>query len=237
MVAALDDDSYAEASSMLTSICSGADMLTQGMSISGNQTLISANGTFALGFFSPGNTIFTFSSSPSFFFNSETRLLIRNMSDIYIRTNAWDGRTFAAGFLNNSRLAEYNTIDVNDAEMCITLSFSQHWALVRLWLSPTGDLSGFYWDENSKMLILLRDAARDECHYGRCGAFGICEWGSSPPSCNCLPGFRPHSQKDWDMRNWSGGCVQHKELTCDERNEFLRLERVKVPDYSVMFKI
>ncbi|KAK9085023.1 hypothetical protein Sjap_025434 [Stephania japonica] len=160
------------------------------------------------------------------------QFVIRNMSDIYMRSNAWDGSTFIAGFLNHSRLTMYNTVDVNDAEMYLTLSISQF----RIVLIPTGDVNVVYWVENSNMWILLRDVASNECmHYNRRGAFGICERGSSPPYCNCLPGFRPHSQNDWDMRNWSGGCVRHKELTCDERNEFLRLERVKGPDYSVTF--
>ncbi|XP_020243402.1 G-type lectin S-receptor-like serine/threonine-protein kinase At1g11330 [Asparagus officinalis] len=77
--------------------------------------------------------------------------------------------------------------------------------------------------------------------YNRCGKNAICA-DEEIPICKCLQGFMPKSTKEWRNSNWSGGCIRKTPLQCEgkdnstgsleERDRFLKLERVKVPDSS-----
>ncbi|PRQ36649.1 putative protein kinase RLK-Pelle-DLSV family [Rosa chinensis] len=77
-------------------------------------------------------------------------------------------------------------------------------------------------------------------NYGACGPFGVCKAYESP-ICKCVNGFIPKSNEEWTKGNWTGGCVRRTNLSCEtHRNEsvsskgkdgFLKLERLKVPDF------
>ncbi|KFK40716.1 hypothetical protein AALP_AA2G031600 [Arabis alpina] len=49
--------------------------------------------------------------------------------------------------------------------------------------------------------------------YDTCGPFGLCVR-SEPPKCECLKGFTPKSDEEWNRQNWTGGCVRRTELSC-----------------------
>ena len=74
--------------------------------------------------------------------------------------------------------------------------------------------------------------------YGHCGAFGSCNWQSSP-ICNCLSGYKPKYVEEWNRKNWTSGCVRSEPLQCGEQTNgsevskdgFLRLENMKVSDF------
>ncbi|CBI18758.3 unnamed protein product, partial [Vitis vinifera] len=82
---------------------------------------------------------------------------------------------------------------------------------------------------------------KSECDvYGTCGAFGICNSGTSP-ICSCLRGYEPKYTEEWSRGNWTSGCVRKTTLQCERTNSsgqqgkidgFFRLTTVKVPDYA-----
>ncbi|KAJ8628271.1 hypothetical protein MRB53_021578 [Persea americana] len=76
-------------------------------------------------------------------------------------------------------------------------------------------------------------ATQDRCdQYGNCGAYGSCD-SNRVVECECLRGFEPKTPSDWNLRDWSGGCVRRRSLDCDGKGDgFVRLERVKLPDTS-----
>ncbi|VVA93875.1 unnamed protein product [Arabis nemorensis] len=49
--------------------------------------------------------------------------------------------------------------------------------------------------------------------YDTCGTFGLCVR-SDPPKCECLKGFMPKSDEEWNRRNWTGGCARRTDLSC-----------------------
>lgn len=59
-----------------------------------------------------------------------------------------------------------------------------------------------------------------------CGPFSICNENNRPP-CNCLPGFEPIAKKDWDLGEWSGGCIRITNLHCGEEAGLFLLKMVK----------
>ncbi|XP_056172880.1 G-type lectin S-receptor-like serine/threonine-protein kinase At4g27290 isoform X2 [Syzygium oleosum] len=70
----------------------------------------------------------------------------------------------------------------------------------------------------------------DPCDtYGLCGANGVCRVNQSP-RCLCLQGFMPKSQEAWDMLNSTEGCIRKIPLNCSQREGFMKLSQVKLPD-------
>ncbi|XP_042067363.1 G-type lectin S-receptor-like serine/threonine-protein kinase At4g27290 [Salvia splendens] len=70
----------------------------------------------------------------------------------------------------------------------------------------------------------------DTCdEYASCGPNSICS-PNRPIRCECLRGFAPKFQTDWDFQDWSGGCTRTRLLNCQDGDGFLSLRGVKYPD-------
>ena len=73
-------------------------------------------------------------------------------------------------------------------------------------------------------------AQRDDCDdYAICGVYGICKIDESP-KCECMKGFRPKFQSNWDMADWSNGCIRSTRLDCQKGDGFVKYSGVKLPD-------
>ncbi|XP_028086810.1 G-type lectin S-receptor-like serine/threonine-protein kinase At4g27290 [Camellia sinensis] len=48
--------------------------------------------------------------------------------------------------------------------------------------------------------------------------------------CQCLQGFEPKYLREWDVADWSNGCVRRTQLGCGVSNGFLQYSNVKLPD-------
>ncbi|KAF5195429.1 G-type lectin S-receptor-like serine/threonine-protein kinase [Thalictrum thalictroides] len=73
------------------------------------------------------------------------------------------------------------------------------------------------------------ECRRGICRY--CGAFGVCNQ-IGLPFCTCLNGFEPRSPKDWNLNDFSGGCLRKATLQCGDEDGFLQMQVVKQPDYQ-----
>ncbi|XP_047948646.1 G-type lectin S-receptor-like serine/threonine-protein kinase At4g27290 isoform X2 [Salvia hispanica] len=70
----------------------------------------------------------------------------------------------------------------------------------------------------------------DACdEYAACGPNCICR-SDRPIRCECLRGFAPKFQSDWDHQDWSGGCTRTKPLNCNGGDGFRQVRGVKYPD-------
>ncbi|KAJ9690197.1 hypothetical protein PVL29_012716 [Vitis rotundifolia] len=75
----------------------------------------------------------------------------------------------------------------------------------------------------------------DPCdNYGRCGPNSNCDvYTGAGFECTCLAGFEPKSQRDWSLRDGSGGCVRIRGTnTCRSGEGFIKIAGVKPPDAS-----
>ncbi|XP_021811187.1 G-type lectin S-receptor-like serine/threonine-protein kinase B120 isoform X3 [Prunus avium] len=69
-----------------------------------------------------------------------------------------------------------------------------------------GQIQQLTWLENSGQWNLFWNQPRKQCEvYDLCGAFGSCNEVSAV-ACNCLTGFEPKSQNEWDLQAYSSGC-------------------------------
>ncbi|XP_040371592.1 G-type lectin S-receptor-like serine/threonine-protein kinase RKS1 isoform X1 [Rosa chinensis] len=129
----------------------------------------------------------------------------------------------------------YN-FDVDKAYL--TYSVSNSSLKMRVLLNPSGQIELLLWI--SKTWYQLWKAPADNCDfYDRCGPYGACRKNESLSSpCKCLTGFKAKFSNQWDMQDWSSGCVREKALTCSNAMEgyFSKLEGVKLPDHSVIFE-
>ncbi|CAG7860838.1 unnamed protein product [Brassica rapa] len=120
----------------------------------------------------------------------------------------------------------------NETESYFTYSLYNHANVSRFAMDVSGQIKQFTWLNNNNQWNLFWSQPRQQCQvYAYCGSFGICN-DKSQPFCQCPRGFRPASQKDWDLKDYSAGCVRNTELQCSRGviNEFLPLTNVKLPD-------
>lgn len=120
----------------------------------------------------------------------------------------------------------------NETESYFTYSLYNHANVSRFAMDVSGQIKQFTWLNNNNQWNLFWSQPRQQCQvYAYCGSFGICN-DKSQPFCQCPRGFSPVSQKDWDLKDYSAGCVRNTELQCSRGviNEFLPLTNVKLPD-------
>ncbi|XP_058073019.1 G-type lectin S-receptor-like serine/threonine-protein kinase At1g11300 isoform X1 [Magnolia sinica] len=128
----------------------------------------------------------------------------------------------------------YHAIITNNEETYFTITLTGGVVMARYVLASTGLVEGLMWEEDSKKWDKVSSFPTNTCeNYAQCGPFASCDHRISTLICRCLKGFEPKILKDWDMGTWSGGCVRRKPLECEMGDGFMKLERMKLPDFSI----
>ncbi|KAI3824732.1 hypothetical protein L1987_06203 [Smallanthus sonchifolius] len=161
------------------------DTLAANQSLSGNQTLVSVDGSFEMGFFRPvvllddGNLVLRYgsSSSPPIWQSCD------HPTHTYMPGSklGYDKRTNTKQVLTSWKSTE----------------------------DPAVGLFSLDIDQDKKQRLRADSTA---VMVGQHRAFGVCNPQRS--SCNCLIAFVPRSNNDWNLRSFSGGCVRTTEVNC-----------------------
>ncbi|KAK3426733.1 hypothetical protein EUGRSUZ_F03111 [Eucalyptus grandis] len=172
---------------------------------------------------SPGN--FTFQLDP----NGYPQELLKQGSDIKFRTGPWNGlRWSGTPFLNPNPYYGYEFV-LNEEEMYFRYELLNRSVTSRLILTTNGILQRFAWIDRTQGWMLYMASPTDQCdNYASCGAYGSCRVDTSPV-CRCLKGFVPRFSQEWDMLEWSNGCVRRNPLDC-EKDIFVKYSWLKLPD-------
>ncbi|KAK7327997.1 hypothetical protein VNO77_22091 [Canavalia gladiata] len=156
----------------------------------------------------------------------------------YYRSGPWNNDIFigsqsmSAGYLYGWKL---NLEE--DGTVYLSYNFPTQSYFGIITLNPQGQLTCAWW--NHEKLVWRRVLQGTPCDlYSYCGAFGICNWQSSP-ICSCLNGYEPKNVEEWNAKNWTSGCVRKEPLHCGglkngsdvTKDGFLKLENIKVPDF------
>ncbi|XP_010665857.1 G-type lectin S-receptor-like serine/threonine-protein kinase At1g11300 [Beta vulgaris subsp. vulgaris] len=101
-------------------------------------------------------------------------------------------------------------------------------------LNDDGNVFYRTWDGGSRKWNTTWQSIETTCDmYSKCGPFGCCNPKNSP-ICSCLKGFKPKNIDEWNLGNWTSGCVRNISLQCSniggKEDGFLGLPHVKVPD-------
>ncbi|XP_017978700.1 PREDICTED: G-type lectin S-receptor-like serine/threonine-protein kinase At4g27290 [Theobroma cacao] len=145
------------------------------------------------------------------------------------RSGIWNGFGFNSN-LRTSTGAVVPTFTFNSNEI-IYMAGSADDTTTILVMGHNGFVEQYAWDKETLQWITIYEARKDRCdNYGICGPNSICNTHNLPVLCDCLPGFIPRSQVEWDAFNWAGGCIRKTQLDCRKPDGFMTLRRVKLPD-------
>ncbi|KAH7532955.1 hypothetical protein FEM48_Zijuj04G0078300 [Ziziphus jujuba var. spinosa] len=130
----------------------------------------------------------------------------------------------------------------NNTEKYFTYSVKDNSTTSRFLMDVSGQIKQQNWLGNGWNLFWSQP--RQQCEvYAYCGAYGNCNE-ESLPFCNCVTGFEPKSQSNWDIEDYSVGCRRKTPLqSCGnnstsgggngERDKFLQLTSMSLPNQSL----
>ncbi|KAJ0045004.1 hypothetical protein Pint_04369 [Pistacia integerrima] len=159
---------------------------------------------------------------------------LRKGSDIQFRSGSWNGlRWTGAPTLKPNSVYTYEFV-LNEHEVYFKFEILNDSVPSRMVLSPSGQLQRFTWIDRTRRWAPYSATISDQCdNYDLCGAYASCNINNPPTVCGCLDGFSPKSPGDWNIFDWSDGCVPRTPLNCSESGDgFLKLSAVKLPDTS-----
>ncbi|XP_015897172.4 G-type lectin S-receptor-like serine/threonine-protein kinase At4g27290 isoform X1 [Ziziphus jujuba] len=159
---------------------------------------------------------------------------IWNGTTKYYRTGPWNGLRF-------SGLPELKANDVygfkfvySDDEVYYTYTLKVTKVISRVVLNQTtGKRERSTWIMPNDPWTVRSSLPKDKCDdYGLCGANAKCSIIGQNPICECLKGFKPKSQENWNKKDWSQGCERNLPLSCQEkhRDGFVKFVGLKLPD-------
>ena len=158
------------------------------------------------------------------------QMFLKEGSVVTFRSGPWNGLRFS-GMPNLKPNSIYTFHFVlNQKEIYYTYELINSSVVTRMVLSPNGVLQRYTWIDRRQGWLLYLTAQMDNCdRYALCGAYGSCDINNSP-ACGCLKGFVPKHPNDWNVADWSGGCVRRTRLNCQNGDGFLKYPGVKLPD-------
>lgn len=84
--------------------------------------------------------------------------------------------------------------------------------IARFIMDYTGQIKQLTWLDNVQKWFLIWSEPKTQCEVNAyCGAYGVCN-AMSFPVCNCLLGFKGRFEKNWTLKDYSGGCERNTRL-------------------------
>ncbi|CAN1855214.1 G-type lectin S-receptor-like serine/threonine-protein kinase B120, partial [Linum perenne] len=178
-----------------------------------------------------------------FLLQSPPQATISKDGNPYWRSGPWD----RARFIN---------IPDMDTDYQSSLTLIEDQGLVYLSLIPprnctyttfqmtwTGSLQLRCWDRIRGWYTRF-ETPKSECEvYGACGENGVCGR-DDPLKCDCIRGFMPKSEEEWNVGNWSRGCVRRTASVCSRNassngagDGFLKMSGVNVPEVYEFMRV
>ncbi|CAL5200476.1 unnamed protein product [Lathyrus oleraceus] len=160
----------------------------------------------------PATGLFSLELDPK---GTSAYLILWNKSEQYWTSGPWDGHIFSlVPEMRLNYIYDFSFVS-NENESYFTYSMYNNSTISRFVMDISGQIKQLSWLENIKQWNLFWSQPRTQCEvYAFCGAFGTCTE-NSKPYCNCLDGFEPKSQSDWDLEDHSGGCMRKTRLQCE----------------------
>ncbi|KAI3465673.1 hypothetical protein Pfo_022336 [Paulownia fortunei] len=176
--------------------------------------------------------------------NGSQYIIRWNMSGSYWNSGPWNGQIFS--LVPEMRLSyNYNFSYVdNENESYFTYSLYDPSVISRFIMDVSGQIRQLTWFDKTNWILFWSQPTQQCQVYAYCGAFGTCNQNSSP-FCSCLKGFKRKSDDDWNLKDYSGGCVRENNLQCQNngttsngrKDKFLMNSNVRLPESSQLLTI
>ncbi|KAL4619349.1 hypothetical protein ACB092_06G072800 [Castanea dentata] len=92
-------------------------------------------------------------------------------------------------------------------------------AFARIVLNPSGILQAYPWNDPFDWRIYITVPV------DQCDSYNLCA-----PTCTCLEGFIPKFPKNWNVLDWTEGCIRSIPLACNNSDGFRKYTGLKLPD-------
>ncbi|CDO99678.1 unnamed protein product [Coffea canephora] len=159
----------------------------------------------------------------------------RNSNKLW-RFGAWQAGSFPSmeTSIDDSYNFSYNS---NDEGKYLVYNGNKS-IISRIVIDISGTMMQYFWLPRLQEWTIFRSLPSSLCDiYSSCGAFGYCDISSSP-SCSCLPGFEPQFKQDWDLLDFSRGCMRKKPINCATgQTGFLSITTMRLPAYSESLEV
>ncbi|KAM7504085.1 hypothetical protein LguiB_002989 [Lonicera macranthoides] len=148
--------------------------------------------------------------------------VLRKGSEKRFRTGPWNGLRF-------SGVSTLGQVSITNSDELLYMPVSVSY-ISRIVQTQSGIIEHYVLREGSSEWVVIYRTPSNMCdNYGQCGPNGICRMEGSP-TCECLKGFVPKKQSEWDVLIRSSGCVRSTPLNCQNGDGFVELKNVKSPD-------
>ncbi|KAF7145353.1 hypothetical protein RHSIM_Rhsim04G0060800 [Rhododendron simsii] len=157
-----------------------------------------------------------------------------NGSERYWTSGIWNGQIFRwLPEMRSNYIYNFSFVD-NENESYFLYSLRDPRIISRFIMDVSGQIKQLTWLESTGEWNLVWSKPRQCEVYAFCGAFGTCNQ-ITQPFCNCLEGFSPKSVGDWNLSDYSGGCVRETGLQCGNTSvaKFYEYPNVGLPDNSL----
>lgn len=159
--------------------------------------------------------------------------IVKKGSVMNTRAGPWNGLRFS-GAPNTQKNPIYSFGLFYDEKKEVYFSYHLLGSTIsRFVMNESGRVQRWMFVDRTRDWVLYMAAPTDLCDsYALCGPYGNCRNGNSPV-CGCLDGFVPKYPNDWDMSDWSSGCIRRTPLNCQQKQNgdgFLKYSGVKLPD-------
>lgn len=170
--------------------------------------------------------------------NSREYLIRWNRSEQYWTSGTWNEKIFdKVPEMRKNYIYNFSYVS-NANESYFTYSLYNPTIISRFVMDVSGQIKQLTWLDGPKEWQLFWSQPRQQCEvYAFCGGFSSCNE-NSLPFCNCLTGFKPMSENDWKLDDYSGGCERNIPLQCgtnsssnEEKDGFLENSNMVLPEH------
>lgn len=152
-------------------------------------------------------------------------------STIMFRSGTWNGVQFSGmNVLHETVFKFVYVFNENDAYLAFENTVNS--VITRLTVSPTGFAQRLILHKGRREWGVMYSGPNEQlCEsYGYCGPNSICTVYGMNPICQCLQGFVPRSQEEWNELNMTKGCRRKTPLNCEKGDAFVKLDGLRLPD-------
>ncbi|CAF2115867.1 G-type lectin S-receptor-like serine/threonine-protein kinase At1g11330 isoform X2 [Brassica napus] len=142
------------------------------------------------------------------------------------RSGPWNGQVFI-GLPDVPLFIDGFNLN-NDNQGTLSMSFANDSFMYHMNLDPNGAMYFRSWNTSTRAWTVDAIIPSTTCDvYNRCGPFASCSL-KEVPLCNCIKGFVPRNNIEWNGGSWSNECVRRVPLQC-KGDGFIKMQRMKVP--------